>query len=1588
MQELRVTFSPPGHKNYKVRLTTAEGRPLGVEVPFIPFLDDNDYDDLRWYLEEYMDLPDGGSVVRAKRIEENLANWGRTLHDALFEPKENGTLLKDLLTASKHAAPKPASSDTAASNLSDRQPADRQPPEPRVLTIATQDPTLLRLPWELMADDAGSLAFRVSIRRQLDPSEAPASSATPVAPEPSSPRPASLPLRILYIVSRPSDAGFIDPRLTSRALFDALDPLGASVQADFCRPPSLERMETMLSDANAAGAPYDIVHFDGHGAFDSHAHVGALCFEKSDDGAGASKTRLVSADELGDLLAKFSIPLVVLEACRSAMTDETVVFRSVAPRLIRAGVGSVLSMSHAVHVEAARLLLDRFYRELARGASIGRAVAEGRSALRTVPARWIETGPQGRTVELQDWFQPHLYQRGSDDALIPSLPAGSEVVRKYDLFLSYTHRDHAARVEELAGLLGGKHGFNVWLDKWECASGNLKAQCEKGIRESRFTVVAASRAALASDWVRWEIEKHKAFNPEGDRLLPIVLEELELPEDLNELYWMDCTDPEKDAKHAAFLARLIRSADAEDARRRRGFRSPAAKSDESGPFPPPPQYGFHGRAKELYDLERRFRSGRGVVLHAMGGMGKTALATEAATWWTRSGLFRDGACFLSFERFVSADRVVQVLGAYLEGPNFDARPAAMQRSRAIEAFREKAVLMVWDNFESALPQFNEGDDGASPYTDEERGRLNDLFRDLTAGEGRGRLLITCRPGDAGLPGALRYELQGLARADSLWLLSQILKRDGVVLSDPRLSRQRLDPLLNDLADHPLSIELVGPHLRTLAPEAIRTDFGKLLSKFKQDAREGRNQSLLASLEFSLRRLSPAARKALPWLGLFSGGVFEAFFLAMSQLAPEAWEPVRSELQGIALVRIEEDIQIADRPFLRFHPTLAHAAREGALAEKPEVRERFIDVYLAVRQMLYEALQGSQSRAALEILNREEVNYRTAVRWAVADGRIPAAARLGDTFSRYLQMSNRLRERDAWVLRLKGAVAGESFTAEAADYERQHAWTRFTQGDPKGAVDQLQSLIERLRHTTEFDPAFQLALAVDDLGRVLVDVGASTQAIPILHEAIGLCETLVEKAGGRPWEELLTAGDHAGAATELGNLSATMGDLANALKRVCRLDEALAVAEKALGIMEKLGRLHGVAVGHGRCAAILMEAGRFKEADARYDLALAAARKAGDKGVEGTTLQHQGGLAHDINQLDRAADLYRQALRLFQEAGDEGGVMETFNLLGGVDLNAGRLAEARTWYEKSRELAKRLNDQCGLGTAAQNIGIVCQQEGEAARARGDEPAARRHFEAARRSVEESLKITQTRDYEPDEAGSLGQLAKIHLLMGDLDAAERHANEALEICEPLGLKDAWKDYHTLSEIARARGDETAAAEWARKRDDLLEELERRARGDIGGGGVGRADDAAVRPTGGSGASGDAGGQGADGGSGEGTADDGQAGEADAATGGMPAELLQALQQLTLACAQAGFGEGDLAPEAEEALAHLEGSPGPASDFAAFLRSLAAGRLPPVPASLPTDLCEMLESLSKAIREAPTDKDGQTEEDDQAQEDDQAE
>ena len=373
MYEIRLIVSRTGDA-LTAHWVESEGQESGPFPLALPLTAENAAE-LRWYLEVYIQFPGAGDQARAEGLERHMQGWGHALFEALFGTPEGVQIYNNLMGA----AP------------------------PRYLTLGTTDPDVLAQPWEMARDRRGPLAFQgVTVRRQLQGSGR--LRTFRLAP----------PLRVLHIVSRPTDAGFIDPRTSLRPVLDALDALPpGTAEADFCDPPTFARLEELVSLARRQARPYTLVHFDGHGTYLPLTGVGALAFER-DDGMA----HLVAGMEVGDLLARLEVPLVLLEACRSAGLSERPVFGSVAPALLESGVGSVVAFSHAVHVEAARLLVERFYRELGAGLSVGAALDEARAALHANPRRWLTLGPDAPTVDLRDWFIPQLYQVGSDPVLI------------------------------------------------------------------------------------------------------------------------------------------------------------------------------------------------------------------------------------------------------------------------------------------------------------------------------------------------------------------------------------------------------------------------------------------------------------------------------------------------------------------------------------------------------------------------------------------------------------------------------------------------------------------------------------------------------------------------------------------------------------------------------------------------------------------------------------------------------------------------------------------------------------------------------------------------------------------------------------------------------------------------------------------------------------------------------------------------------------------------------------------------------------------------------------------------------------------
>ena len=421
--ELNLRFPDPEHV-----IVSLDGESTEA-LPFTTPLRQEDHEELRWYLETYAaryttEVDD----QRAARLAQQLPAWGQALFDAVWH-------------------------DRAAQRLFNAFQDSQEPG--RLLTISAEHPSILALPWELLHDSAPGGTFllhespRLSIRRRMPGSTG---GRRPVRVQPKTH------LRLLFVISRPSNASFIDPRADAQAVLEAVQAEApGAVEVEFLRPATLDGLVKRLEDTTLP--PVDIVHFDGHGVFDRHGQIatqqvrqearstpetnllrtadlqpgpntGSLLFEQAD-----GRTHYVAAPLLGDMLHRQQVAMVVLSACQSAMLgDSAEPMGSVAVRLTATGIPSVLAMTHSVLVSTTRQLFGELYGQLARGQTVGVALDTARRALYRQPGKHMVTrGTERLRLHLHDWFVPALYQMGQDVALLQpaaaSHPASTPAAR-------------------------------------------------------------------------------------------------------------------------------------------------------------------------------------------------------------------------------------------------------------------------------------------------------------------------------------------------------------------------------------------------------------------------------------------------------------------------------------------------------------------------------------------------------------------------------------------------------------------------------------------------------------------------------------------------------------------------------------------------------------------------------------------------------------------------------------------------------------------------------------------------------------------------------------------------------------------------------------------------------------------------------------------------------------------------------------------------------------------------------------------------------------------------------------------------------
>ena len=297
-------------------------------------------------------------------------------------------------------------------------------------------------------------------------------------------------LRVLLVICRPGRAEDVPFRSVASRLVRGGAEQMPGLDLDVLRPATYPRLAQVLHEAADAGRPYHVVHFDGHGTY---LDLTTLAGEDDEDedgtrdpapvsstasggggngGVGVSPLRyaipvagpvragqhgylifenpgdpsnqqLADGPTLGRLLVATGVPVLVLNACRSAYTEAPTprpacrrrtgglaaggqpgddaaagaggladvharirAYGSLAAEVADAGVPGVVAMRYNVYVVTAAQYTADLYAHLLAGKPLGQAATAARRALAADPARQITTTP----VNLQDWAVPVIYE--------------------------------------------------------------------------------------------------------------------------------------------------------------------------------------------------------------------------------------------------------------------------------------------------------------------------------------------------------------------------------------------------------------------------------------------------------------------------------------------------------------------------------------------------------------------------------------------------------------------------------------------------------------------------------------------------------------------------------------------------------------------------------------------------------------------------------------------------------------------------------------------------------------------------------------------------------------------------------------------------------------------------------------------------------------------------------------------------------------------------------------------------------------------------------------------------------------------------
>jgi non-specific serine/threonine protein kinase len=730
---------------------------------------------------------------------------------------------------------------------------------------------------------------------------------------------------------------------------------------------------------------------------------------------------------------------------------------------------------------------------------------------------------------------------------------------------------------------------------------------------------------------------------------------------------------------------------------------------------------FIGRAAEVERVEHLLREKRMVTLTGAGGVGKTRLATEVGE--RTLDVFPDGIWLVDLAPLHDPALVARAICATFDLPE---RPERSDLQMVLTFLGHKRMLLILDNCEHLIAA------------------CAALAAHVLRACPHVGILATSRE-PLRISGEMPWRVQSLTTPDPA---TSLTPADLVNYEAARLFIERtrdaqpgfevtpqhagaITEVCHRLDGIPLALEMAAAQTGVMTLEEIAARLDDRFSLLTNGARTAlpRHRTLRAIQEWSYDLLSPAERRLLARLSVFTGG-----------WTAEAAEAVYGEREAVALLvqLVHKSLVVAEPRGVHTRYRLLETVRQfaaeklEAMGEAEAARRRHCDYFTALVETFEPTLIGPRLKAWCDQVHADWSNIRAAVGWArlQPDGGV-RLARIAGSLWHYWTKRGSGREIKAW---LQEAIAR---TTEADGLPRARALVAF-------AVSQFVWLFadrpneramvaESLRISQRANDATGVAYALTWSGG-FTDMHAGTRESHIAPIECAL--TMFRQAG-----QLFGVGD---ALRTLALTYTHLGDEANAarvleqsalwcyetgetltvfnslnylstfnVRRAIELGELVLAKQRASGdaegvaaVLQVLGRIH---FKHGNYA----EAKRaLEECHARWQT---LGRLWSLEGGTARCLWDLGPVLGFLGEGKRGAKVLLQAQAEYDQAGDDHGVAWAVYFRGQVLFLNGDVADAEQEMRKSATLLLSQGDLFGAALALCKIGEIALLRGDLQRA---------------------------------------------------------------------------------------------------------------------------------------------------------------------------------------------------------------------------------------------------------------------------------